>query len=56
MLRLEDGLGHGIFVQVDVGEVFVLLAAKLFENVGLAYLTGTVKDEGLMVSTRLPLK
>ena len=52
----EDRFGDGILVQVYIGERFVLLVAKVFEDVCLTYLTGTVKDEGLMVSTRLPLK
>jgi hypothetical protein len=43
VVRLEDGLGHGIFVQVYIGERFVLLVAKLFEDVCLTYLTGSVK-------------
>ena len=56
VVRLEDGFGNCIFVQVYIGDVFVLLAAKLFKDVCLAYLTGSVKHKWFVVSTILPLK
>ena len=56
MIGFEYGFGHGILVQIDVGEVLVLPAAELFKDVCLAYLTCAVKNKWLVVPTRLPLK
>jgi len=43
VVRLKDRFGYCIFVQVYIGERFVLLAAKLFKDVCLAYLSGSIK-------------
>ena len=56
VVRLEDGFGHGILVEVDISDTFVLVGSELFEDVGFAHLSGTIKYQGLMVSTRLPFK
>ena len=47
----EDRFGDGILVQVYIGKRFILIVAKLFEDVCLTYLTGSVKNKWFVVFT-----
>ena len=53
---LKELLIFFVFIKVEIGGIFIVTLAKLFQNPGLAHLTHALQNQGLAIGGVLPVQ